>query len=111
VPAAANASLSGQSMRTTGSRHVDGSSRCTPRSPSADQISSWQARSTSAGSASRTATYPSATNVSISAWLSMLPASHAAESGGQRIKAVSAGGVEAGVGPTREDLRCGSSPN
>jgi hypothetical protein len=49
LPAAANASVSGQGMRTTGSRQVDGSSRSAPCSPSADQISFWHGRSTSAG--------------------------------------------------------------
>src|SRR5207247_7134455 len=44
VPAAANASLSGHEMRTTGSRQVDGSSRRTPWSPRSDQISSWHAQ-------------------------------------------------------------------
>ena len=63
----------------------DGSSRRAPCSPSADQISSWHSRSTSAGTAPRTATNPSAANESISAWLSTQSGCHGAGCDRQRI--------------------------
>jgi hypothetical protein len=46
----------GQAIRTTGAVQVAGSSRRTPRWPSSDQTTSWQARASPAGTAPGSAT-------------------------------------------------------